>query len=220
MRRRIWIMLPLVAVALGGGILAYDKKPLPVLKPEDCPAFQESQGVVAGALPFAGAARIKEIFDIKELIQDGIIPVLLVIRNDNSFPVSLGAGGISFLDRKNTQTRPTPWEDVAASILQRTQKSRSYGVPAIDVIRLATGKSADMIEDLRTKALGQRTLKPAESAAGVIFLRVGSDPGIFTGSRICLQDIVNADSSEELVFIEFDLKLPPEPAPAEDKPKH
>ncbi len=211
MKRRstILALVPLVAMAVMGVAAAYDLKPLPAVTPEACPAWQASQGLVIGALPYAGKDAARAIFDTKDLYKNGIVPILLVMRNDNDFPVTLGTSGVQFIDRDGLKTQPVHWINIVAGLL-RGKKIRAIGIPTVELPQLPTGKGSDMIKDFREKSLETLTIPPGETARKVVFFRLGTDPGIFRGAELYITEIYNAASGEEMVFFEFGLKLPRE----------
>ena len=200
-------------------LAAYDKKPLPEPAPDACPGWQESQGVFIGAVPYVGE-RTRELFDLKELPRLGIVAVLVAVRNTNSFPVTVYEGGMKVLDATNKENAPVPWESVAGAILQPDEnKQVSTGLPPVDIIRTmsAKGRPAAIIEDLRTKNFGTKTVVAGATVRGVVFFRIGTDPANIEGGRFYVSEVANAESGEEMVYFEFDLKLPPPPTDSKKK---
>jgi hypothetical protein len=208
------VLLILLISALSPWLAAYDKKPLPQPAPDACPGWQESQGVFVGAVPYVGE-RTRELFDLKELPRLGIVAVLVAVRNTNSFPVTVYESGMKVFDATNKENAPVPWESVAGAILQPGEnKQVSTGLPPVDIIRTisAKGRPAAIIEDMRTKSFGAKTVAAGETVRGVVYFRLGTDPGNIEGGRFYAGEVANAESGEEMVFFEFDLKLPPPPA--------
>lgn len=214
-----WIVPALALILLTAWLAAYDKKPLPAPAPDACPGWQESQGVFIGAVPYVGE-RTRELFDLKELQRLGIVAVLVAVRNTNTFPVTVYEPGMKVFDSANKENASIPWESVAGAILQPDDnKQVSTGLPPVDIIRTinAKGRPAAVIEDLRTKSFGTKTVAAGATIRGVVFFRLGNDPANIEGGRFYVGEVANADSGEEMVFFEFDLKLPPPPAPEKKK---
>jgi len=213
------VILLLLIASLSSWLAAYDKKPLPEPAPDACPGWQESQGVFVGAIPYVGE-RTRELFDLKELQRLGIVAVLVAVRNSNAFPVTVYEGGMKVFDASNKENAPVPWESVAGAILQPNEnKQVSTGLPPVDIIRTlnAKGRPAAILEDIRTKNFGTKTVAAGATARGVVFFRLGTDPANIEGGRFYVGEVANAESGEEMVFFEFDLKLPPPPAPEKKK---
>jgi hypothetical protein len=213
------VILLLLIASLSSWLAAYDKKPLPEPAPDACPGWQESQGVFVGAIPYVGE-RTRELFDLKELQRLGIVAVLVAVRNSNAFPVTVYEGGMKVFDAANKENAPVPWESVAGAILQPNEnKQVSTGLPPVDIIRTlnAKGRPAAILEDIRTKNFGTKTVAAGATARGVVFFRLGTDPANIEGGRFYVGEVANAESGEEMVFFEFDLKLPPPPAPEKKK---
>jgi hypothetical protein len=213
-----WLVLALMVVrpCLAG----YDKRPLPEPAPDACPGWQESQGVFIGAVPYVGD-RTRELFDIKELPRFGLMAVLVAVRNTNSYPVTVYESGMKAFDAGGTEYSAVPWESVAGAILRpdADKQQTSTGLPPVDIIRTlnAKGRPAAILEDLRTKSFGNKTVEPGKTVHGVVFFRMGTDPANVADGRLYVGEVANAESGEEMVFFEFDLKLPPPPAPEKKK---
>ncbi|HOT01321.1 MAG TPA: hypothetical protein PLY66_09975 [Acidobacteriota bacterium] len=206
-----WAVIAALAVA----VPAEEKQPFPAPAPQACPAWLESQGVTIGAIPYAGEKRIRELFDSKELVQLGIVPVLVAVHNGADHPVVIAAAGIAVVDREGRMIRALPWEGVAMALLQpdgQVGAPPSTGIPPVDIIRMAgQGKKAKLIQAMKDKALGTPTIAPGETAHGLVFFKLGTGLGVFDGANLYLAEIYNADTREEMVYFEFPLKLPPDP---------
>ena len=210
MRHTLWPAIFSIGL-LTGWLPAYTFKPLPALAAADCPAWQESGGLAIGAYPYIGK-RIREIFDTKDLFKEGLVPVLIVAHNRNSFRVSLAETGMSIYLPSGDENKPVPWEVAAANILKSNLPAPSTtGSGPWDIIRLAGANKSDMIEDFKKKSFGPRTLAPDETVRAVVFFRLGQAPDSVAGTRLYVSDITNADTGEEMLYLEFDLKAPPEP---------
>ncbi|HNR38406.1 MAG TPA: hypothetical protein PKN61_05170 [Acidobacteriota bacterium] len=204
-----------LAVALAVAVPAEEKQSFPAPAPQACTAWLESQGVTIGAIPFAGEKRIRELFDSKELVQLGIVPVLVAAHNGADHPVVIAAAGFAVVDRQGQMIRALPWESVAMALLQpdgQVGAPPSTGIPPVDIIRMAgKGKKAKLIQAMKNHSFGTPTIAPGETAHGVVFFKLGTGLGIFDGANLYISEIFNADTREEMIYFEFPLKLPPEP---------
>lgn len=208
--RPVYLLWTVLAALTSAG-LAYTPRPLPELAPEECPAWQRSDNVTMGARPYVGQDAIRELFDTKEVHKSGIVPVLLVIRNDNPFAVALGFGGAAVVDSLGQRNPALPYPNVVAALLQQ-REIRSVGSgPIPDLSALRTGKTADLIQDFRDKSLDMERIAPQTTLRKVLFFRLGTAPDALDGAMLYYGEIYNEDTGEELIFFEFELKLPPMP---------
>jgi len=119
---------------------------------------------------------------------------------------------MSILLASNDENKPVPWEVAAASIIRGSLPAPSTtGSGPWDIIRLAGANKSDMIEDFKAKSFGSRTLAPDETIRAAVFFRLGQAADSVSGTRLYVSDIFNADTGEELLYLEFELKAPPEP---------
>jgi hypothetical protein len=206
-RRFLSTALVLVMLIVSG--LAYTPRPLPELSPGDCPAMQHSQGVTIGALPYVGQDAIRTLFDTKDLYKTGVVPILLVIHNENPFAVSMGARGAAVIDSLGQRNPSIPYPNVVAALLQRRDVRAISSGPVVDLSALKSGKTADLIEDFRNKSMDMERIPPAETVRKVVFFRMGTDPAALDSALLYFGEIYNEDTAEELIFFEFELKLPP-----------
>jgi len=211
MTRLALLIIFLVILAFPVSVCAgYKNQPLPNIPPEDCPSFQHSQGLTIGAVPYIGKGKAKKLFDTKDLHKSGIVPILLIFRNENPYSIQVGARGIFFLDRHGQRDATIPYENIVAAFLQG-KEVRVIGAPTIDLSTIKTGKKADMIQDFRQKSLQIETIPPGQTIGKVVFFRIGTDPKTIRGTHIYISEIFREDTGEELIFFEFECKLPPEP---------
>jgi hypothetical protein len=198
-------MLGLLAVTAP----AYTPRPLPEISPEECPARQRSQDVIIGALPYVGQDAIRSLFDTKDLYKAGVVPILLVIRNENPFAVTMGARGASVTDSLGQRNPTIPYPNVVAALIQRRDVRTVSSGPVVDLSALKSGKTADLIEDFRNKSMDMERIPPDTTLRKVVFFRLGTDPAALDGALLYFGEIYNEDTAEELIFFEFELKLPP-----------
>lgn len=187
---------------------AYQAKPLPEITPESCPSFQKSQGVSIGVLFCPGEGRCREIVDSKEFCKLGIVPAVVCVRNDNPYAVTLGASGVLFIDSSEEKTPPLPWWDVVVKLFKemRLKVGDGQSLPSPEA---SSDKQKAVMDDFKAKSLVTGIVKPGETLRKVLFFNLGKGEGIYEGARLYISEIYRMDTGEELVFFEFDVRLPP-----------
>ena len=197
----------IISLVLLMGIIqaGYKQKPLPDLNAEDCPSFQQSQGLHIGAVPYIGKKETRLILDTKELHNNGIVPVLLVIHNKSEVPVQFDLQGILAISIQGIQSPALPPAEVISTILGKDV--RTAGSLTIDLTKLGNMKHADLMVDFREKSLQSDVVAPGDLIRKVVFFRLGTDPGTVEKSQIYISRIYDLKNGQELIFFEFPLKL-------------
>lgn len=223
----LYALLPVTARAAG------DAPVLPGLKPEECPAWQVSQGVTVGAVPYVGEKRCKELLGQKEPCKLGLLPFLLIIRNDNKFAVSLGRRGVSLVEasgnrlpavdpsRRSGREQDEPrlgrgGKGGVSGGPRGTGRDRIPGeggggepVPGGKGSEGHPGGHSQGRPDGYLMPL-QMEIAPGETVRCVVLFRAGKEEANLEGSRLYLSEIYSMETGEELIYFEFDVKLPPE----------
>jgi hypothetical protein len=164
-------------------------------------AYQDFQNIVIAASPRLDQAGIDELFDTKKLLEKQIMPVVVVIENNNDFAVRINEGDIFLVPEDGTQIPSMPFDEVLLKLT--TQKGLStYSAPR-EILVKKVG-SRDMVMDFEHKAFGERLIEPHGSDYGVLFFPLPAG-GNLAGTRLYLPRVYNMTLHEPLVFFEFDL---------------
>ncbi|MGI8783740.1 MAG: hypothetical protein ACR2L2_08860 [Acidobacteriota bacterium] len=197
---RLLAVVCAVGLAVAGLALAgYKFKPLPVEAASSYVARQEFQKLTIGARTFASESELTGIFDRKDIYKNGYVAVLLVVQNDNDFPVELSNGDI-YLVTSEGNRRAVPPETVITRLHGRipgdTRQKRSV---------LGALKGNEWAEDLDKKAWGRKIIAPFSSDHGLAYFQHDSTPDFFRGTKLYLPKVYNMQTDQELIFFEFDL---------------
>ncbi len=194
--------------ALAPFALADYKPREPSLKPaREYPSHQEFQGLVIAADPFLSDERIKrELFDTDKVVKEGFLPILLIIENNNDFPVVIDGTSIQLIAPDETAELPVPFETVLFRVLRLKTNVRP-GLPPPGMILVILTQKCDpvMLEDFQQKTLQAREVDPHSVDYGVVFF-----PGrkSLQGHRLYIPDLINPDDGTTLMFFEFELQSP------------
>jgi hypothetical protein len=193
------IIFGLVALTVTVPILArYKVKELIVKPAADYNYRQDFQNIVIAAEAYLTQEETQELFDTKRLYERQIMPVLVVVQNNNDFAVRLRGDSIFFVDKNRTQFPPIPYEEV----LLRISLNRKLSSQSTRRELLLHGVNRDMRLDFEHKAFGEKLIAPHESDHGIVFYPRPEDANLF-GSRIFIPEIYNLTENEQLIFFEF-----------------
>ena len=195
------IFLTLLFVIPGRAAL-YDIKKLSIRPAREYPAHQDFQNIVLGAYPCDTPEEAEELFDTDRLIEKNVLPILVVVENNNSFPIRISEREIYLLDRDGTQRPTIPFQEVLLHVTLKRPRS-TYATRT--EILLSQEVKKEMYLDFEHKAFGARLIAPHTSDYGVVFFALPQD-GSLEGFRLYLPEVINLMEQEPLIFFEFGLK--------------
>jgi hypothetical protein len=191
--------LLLILMALGSLGAKYEVKDLQIRPANEYEAFLDFQDVIIGAFPCNTELKTLELFDTEKLYEKGILPVLLVIDNNNIFPIQILEQDIYLVNKGGQQERPIPYMDVLLEISLKKPITESLDKKKLDKI-----VKKEMRLDFEHKSFGEKLIGPNSSDYGVVFFRLPED-GNLEGYRLYFPEVVNFSEQEVLIFFEFDL---------------
>jgi hypothetical protein len=140
-------------------------------------------------------------FDKKDIVTNGIMPVAVVIQNDNGFAVEVEGGSIELLV-KGDRIRPVSPEEAVIRIFQLRQSKHE--------VRVTVYKSnTDAYDDFSRKHIGTWKIEPKSLASGFIYVPVKELTNLrvdLLEAQIYIPDLYKADTGQSMMFIEIDLK--------------
>ena len=166
---------------------------------QEYPAHQNFQKVVIGAYPCNTQARTLELFDTPKLFEKKIMPVLVVIENNNDFVLRVQEEDIFFVDPEGSKHPAIHYTDVLLHII-RKKRQESYPTGREGVLR--AGQNREMVMDFEHKAFGEKLIAPHSSDHGVVFFWLPEN-GDLTGCQLYFSSVLNFSEDEELMFFEF-----------------
>jgi len=197
----LWCCLASVAVFAG-----YKARPWSPRAPETYPARLTSEKVTIAAEPLIQDSQAAQVFDKNDMVTAGIMPIAIVIFNDNDFPVRVEAATIEII-LSDEHTHTLPPAEVAYGLFKKG-KQDVWGVPAS---RLPTGKigNADAVRDFEQKFLSSKVVPAHGKDGGFLYIHPRTSEDLATvlaNASIYIPDIFREDNGSKMIFFEFDLK--------------
>ncbi len=186
----------LLAPTLSG---KYKIKPIEVKKAAQYPVHIDFQQVVIGAQVYDTEEEILELFDAKKMFQKGIMPVLLVVENNNSFALEMDGEDVYLVTRDGTNVPPIPPIEV---MLELVLKKPLDSYSTRKEIMLMQAVPPNMRMDFEHKSFGEKLIAPLGSDYGVVFFPLLEDVEL-RGARLYLPEIRNMTDDNLLMFFEF-----------------
>lgn len=196
-----WTIVSLLTLSAYPQAADYQIKDLQLRRPDDYAAHQSFQKLTIGAYPCDEPGKIEEIFDTNLLLDHGILPILVVISNQNDFPIRLSAADIYLVDRKGGLHQPLPYSDVLLRLYLEKAPSQ-YTVR--EEILIDEFVEPNALIDFKQKSFGEEIIAPGMDGYGVVFFPLPEERDI-SGFRLYFPRIVNVATNEPLIFFEFEL---------------
>jgi hypothetical protein len=168
------------------------------------PARLVSEGLTIAVEPLFQDSLASQVFDKKDMITSGIMPLAVVVFNDNGFAIQVKSESIELIvgDAHIHQMDP---KDAVAQLTK--SKGKSVWKPQIDI--KLSGGSSNMLDDFEAKYLGSMVVDQRQARGGFLYFQVANPRNVreelITGS-IYIPEILRNDTGEKMMFFEIDLK--------------
>jgi hypothetical protein len=169
------------------------------------PHRQAAEGVTIGVELFQGKDKIKQAFPKTDLDKLGVVPVLVVIANDNDHALQLDRLRVQLVTTDRQQIDPTPAEDV----LRPTRVERPDLTPRPSPIpgigrgsrRPRQAEAAEVVE----REFVAPVVAARASAHGFLYFRLGRGPNRLADAKLFVGGIRNAQTGQEILYFEIPL---------------
>lgn len=173
-------------------------------KPKFAPPALESlttkasnEGVTIGAVAYTTDEQAESAFGKSNPYRHGVLPVLVVIRNDSQFVVKLDGWKVEYIDKDRERIEPTPAAEVP---YLRAPKRPSMQPSPIPGISLGRGKKNPLAaEEIQSRAWAARMVPPGDTAHGFFYFRSGHR----SGAKLYLNGLTNARTGKDLFYFEI-----------------
>jgi hypothetical protein len=166
--------------------------------PESYPARLSSEGVTIALEPLFNDALAARVFDKDDIVTRGIMPLAIVIFNDNDFPIKVDALSIELI-RDDDHTHTLNPKEAVNRLYKR------------DKIRLGQSlKLADekVLSDFDEKFLLDKVIAPHSKGGGFLYLQVFSSKDLasyLSSATVYIPNVYRQDDRSRLIFFEIGL---------------
>lgn len=194
MKNRIKPLLLLVPAAVlifaaASSIAGYKAKPWRVNARENYPASLTSEGVTIAVQPLFSDALAAKAFDKKDIVTSGIMPLEILIFNDNDYAIEVDGLSIELICGKERLRTLRPKEVVV----------RLYG-------RSSNDKA---LEDFDKKFLMNREVPPHAKNGGFLYIRAYNIKDLLSclsKAVVYVPNVYRQDEGSRLIFFEVSLE--------------
>jgi len=195
MRFRNWLVLFLSISALPAADKEVRWTPGPV---ESYPHRVTSEKVTLAAEPFETAEKTRGPFGKLNPNQHGVLPMLLVIKNDSGKALRLDVMDVRYIDQNRNQLEPTPAHEVPLIEGGKKPKLVQNPIPT-GAPKLGNRRSKLNTLEIQTRAFAAKMLPPGDVASGFFYFQTGFS----SRARIYVTGLREAGSERELFYIEI-----------------
>lgn len=200
MRSKLLIVLLSIAAAQGAGKDRPKFSPGPIT---DYPNRQTSDQVTVAAHPYITEADAQPAFGKVNPYHHGVLPVLIIIRNDSDQTLALDRMRVEFITPSRDRVEATPAADIRFLTGPR-QPSLTPGPIPGRTPRVSRNKNPLNTWEIEGRAFSARMLPPKESASGFFYFQAPYR----SGSKLYLTGIRQASTGKELLYFEIVLDKP------------
>jgi hypothetical protein len=171
---------------------------------ENYPAYLTSEGVTIAVVPFFTDSLAAEVFDKDDMITRGIMPLAVIIFNDNDFPVRIDGLSVELL-RGDDRTLTMPPNEVTYRLFQRNISWINRPIPPMP--RSALNERA--LDDFIDKFLMDRTVGPFGSAGGFLYLHLPASKDMvdyLSEAHVYIPYIYRLDDGSRMIYFEISLE--------------
>ncbi len=212
--RAVYMLASLLLLGVAVSEAGYKARPWVIHERSSYPSVLASEGVTIAVQPLFTDELAAQVFDKNDMVTRGIMPLAVVIFNDNDYPVAVDGGAIELIcgdDRLHT----LPVNEVVHRLFQKGTKASWVPIPRVPSIDRG---NLDAFDDFDRKFLGDRSVGGHEKGGGFLFFHVPSAtdglPGVLSQSRVYIPEVHRQDTGAELMFFEIELKPAMQAGPA------
>ncbi len=176
---------------------AVDKGRFKVEDAGSYPSKQSNSGLTIAVVPYNSVEQMKSAFGKVNLNEFGVLPVLVVMKNESGKTLNLNAMEISYVTPTRREVASTPADEVR--YLDSPQRPNMGPGRYPNPLPQRKKKSKLAIEEIDGYAFHAKMIPAGESAHGFVYFQIGHRPG----SQIYVRGIVEAPTGKELLFFEI-----------------
>jgi hypothetical protein len=188
-------------------VAGYKSKPWTLRDREGYPTRYASEGVTIAVEPLYRDAMAEQVFGTDDMVTRGIMPLAIIIFNDNDFPVEVDGLSIEIIQGKNRIKTLSSKE--AAYCATKREKSPLFSQPP--VLRFPKAEQNKVaIADFENKFLGSKIVGPHAKGGGFLYMSTRDSIDITTllaRSALYIPNVYRLDNRSKMMFFEIELSF-------------
>ncbi|MDM7997579.1 MAG: hypothetical protein QUT30_18050 [Acidobacteriota bacterium] len=184
----------------GAGVAGYKSREWNIKARELYAASLSSEGVTIAADPCFTDALAARVFDKKDIVTRGIMPLAIVIFNDNDYPVEVDVESIELIRGEERHPALPPEEAV----------NRVFGKERARLGNAANRTAnEEALKDFSDKCLKDEGIAPHGKAGGFLYFRIYNPkelPQYLSTATLYIPNVYRGDIGSRLIYFEIELK--------------
>jgi hypothetical protein len=206
MKKNLWLILTgILAIAIlesvDSGWAKYKVQTWNTRPRESYAASLTSEGVTIAVEPLFTDAAAAQVFDKNDMITRGIMPLAVIIFNDNDFSVEVDGMSIELI-HKDQHIRTMPPNEVVYRLFRKDKTWTTQPMPKLTRQDLNT----DALDDFDDKFLMKKTVSSHSNGEGFLFLHIPNSENLasyLSQSLVYIPKIIRDDTGSRLIFFEI-----------------
>jgi hypothetical protein len=187
----------------------YKITPWSVQTRDHYPAQLTSEGVTIAVEPLFTDALAARVFDKPDMVTRGIMPLAVLIFNENDFPVEVDGLSVELLHASEHIRTMSPNEVV----YRLFRKARSW-LPKARIPKLSRSElNEDALDDFDSKFLMEKIVAPHDKGGGFLYLHIDSDDLVsyLSKSTVYIPKVYRRDNGSRMIYFEIEMgaSIPP-----------
>jgi hypothetical protein len=168
------------------------------------PARLTSEGVTIAVEPLFTDALAARVFGKDDIVTRGIMPLAILIFNDNAFPVEVDGLSIELV-HENDHIRTLTPNEVVCRLFRRDKSWVSQPIPKAGRPDL----NKDAMNDFDQKFLMSKMVAPHDQGSGFLYLHVTGSESLdsyLSNAIVYIPNVYRQDNGSRLIYFEIALK--------------
>jgi len=167
------------------------------------PASLTSEGVTIAAEPLFSDALAARVFDKSDMITRGIMPLALIIFNDNDFPVEVDGLSVELIHDSEHIRTMSP-NEIVYRLFRKDSSWLKAVIPRIPRSEL----NQDALADFDSKFLMEKIVEPHSKGGGFLYLHINPTMlgPYLAKSVVYIPNVYRRDDGSRMIFFEIDLE--------------
>jgi hypothetical protein len=172
--RRLFPLLLAAALAWASGPVraGYKARDWTIRPRETYPSSLTSEGVTIAVEPLFNDALAARVFDKNDIVTRGIMPLAVVIFNDNDFAVEIDGMSIELIHGRERLRTLTP-NEVVYRLFRKETSWINRPIPRVPRSQL----NAEALDDFDRKFLMEKVVEPRGKGGGFLFFHIVDTAG-------------------------------------------
>lgn len=187
----------------------YKKIEVKINPPNFYPSHLSQEELTIAADPYWDEEKIGQVFDLKDLLTRGILPIHVIIENGSAHPIAVNERAIQLLDRHRGVFEAMTTGEVLSVLFARSPRQSppvNLPIPLPKKTGPSPGAHQEIELDLEQNSLHSSPIESGQTRGGFVFFHLPMETTLHGGFLLYLPDIMDCAINKPKLFFEIELK--------------